>query len=125
MLRIDVANAKRGVRHDFAIDAEHDFVRVDELRVRIDRVGADASQDEVARHAAAATSLGHGARQVRIEVVAAGETVVGRQRAGREVVRDARVEIAVVAVDLGACRRPWRRRSRRYAAPSCSSAPSP
>ena len=96
----DVANAKRRVRQDLPVNAEHDLVLVRELGFRIDDVGAHARQNEVIRHIGGEGPLRHQPRQPCVEVVAAREPVVGREGAGRQVVRDAGIVLAVVAVDL-------------------------
>ena len=102
-IAVNVANAERRERDELALESDHKLVEIRELRARIDGVGELTGSNIVVRHRVAGRRSGHHAvgnrlRQVGVEVVAAADAVVGRQRAGSEVVRDPRVESAEISV---------------------------
>ena len=78
---VDITNTECRVRHDLALDAQHEFPHVRELRVRVDRIGADALDQKVVRDWCGARRLGHDAvrnrpLQVRVEIVRTARAVV-------------------------------------------------
>ena len=97
---MDVANADAQPRGGLVLDAGKRFVDVHRLDVRIDHVGGRTLLQEVRRGSGRNRAVRNRLGQSRVEVVGAADAGVGRQRAGREVVRHPAVEQSPVAVDL-------------------------